>query len=93
VALFIDKLDPPFPVLIDEWASLKDRYRIHDVPLAVILDREQVVQAAVITTSAEKIEVMIEQALGAELFERDPVRDEAGGIPSSASAGIRRRQP
>lgn len=64
VALFIDKLEPAFPVLIDEWASLKESYFIRDVPLALILDRDHTVQAAAITTSAEKVWSMIEQALG-----------------------------
>jgi peroxiredoxin len=63
VALFIDKLAPAFPVLIDEWGSLKDHYLIRDVPLAVILDPDHVVQAAVITTSAEKVTTMIDKAL------------------------------
>jgi len=65
VSLFVDKLNPEFSVLIDEWASLKDSYAIRDVPLAVILDQDQVVRAAVITTSAETIQSLIDQALAA----------------------------
>lgn len=64
VGLFINQLQPGFRVLIDEWAELKDRYLIQDVPLAVILDRDHIVKAAVITTSADKVQAMIEEALG-----------------------------
>lgn len=66
VGLFINQLQPGFLVLIDEWAELKDRYLIQDVPLAVILDRDHVVRAAVITTSVDKVQAMIEEALGPE---------------------------
>jgi peroxiredoxin len=71
VALFIDKLKPGFPVVIDEWGSLKERYAIRDVPLAVILDGDQVVQTAVITTSAEKVQTLIDQTLAADAPEAD----------------------
>ena len=66
VGLFINQLQPGFRVLIDEWAELKDRYLIQDVPLALILDRDHIVRAAVITTSAEKVQAMIDEALGPE---------------------------
>ncbi|NCC29206.1 MAG: TlpA family protein disulfide reductase [Gammaproteobacteria bacterium] len=63
VSLFADQLRPGFPVLVDEWASLKDSYLIHDVPMALVLDREHIIQAAVITTSVDKVHALIEQAL------------------------------
>ncbi len=66
VALFADQLRPGFPVLVDEWASLKDSYLIHDVPMALVLDREHIIQAAVITTSVDKVHALIEQALALE---------------------------
>lgn len=68
VKLFIDQLQPEFRVLIDEWAALKDQYFVQDVPLAVILNRDHVVQAAVITTSADKVQAMIEEALKPEVI-------------------------
>lgn len=63
VRLFADKLKPGFPVLVDEWASLKDAYHIRDVPRVVIMNRDLQVQATRITTSVETMKKMVQAAM------------------------------
>lgn len=62
VRMFIDKLRPAYPVLVDEWAELQESYEIKDVPRIVILDGDLTVLATRITTCAETMETMIRKA-------------------------------
>ncbi len=63
VSLFINALKPDFPVLIDEWAELKESYQLKDVPRIVLLNKDGIIEYAEITTSADKIKKVITQAI------------------------------
>lgn len=66
VALFTNKLNPAFVVLVDEWGDLKEPYQIKDVPRIVILNQDQKVKAMATTTSAEMVNDMIKTAIEAD---------------------------
>jgi len=63
VGLFVSQLKPGFPVLVDEWATLKGPYLIKDVPRLVVMDQDLVVMDTRITTSAATMKEMIQGAL------------------------------
>ncbi len=60
VSIFINQLQPGFPVLVDEWASLKEPYLVKDVPRIVLLDQKGIVRHTSITTSIEEIRILLE---------------------------------
>ena len=64
VKMFIDQLNPPFPVLVDEWGDLKDPYQVKDVPRVVLVNRQGIIQYMDITTSPEKIRLLIKNIIG-----------------------------
>lgn len=59
VSLFIDQLQPGFPILLDEWAELRETYLIKDVPRVVLLDKHGIVRYTEITTSLDKITAIL----------------------------------
>ncbi len=59
VSLFIDQLQPGFPILLDEWAELREPYLLKDVPRVVLVDRQGIVCHTAITTSLEKIKTLL----------------------------------
>ncbi len=63
VKMFIDKLHPPFPVLVDEWGDLKDSYKVKDVPRVVLVNQQGIIQYMDITTSPEKIRQLIKSII------------------------------
>lgn len=63
VRLFVSKLKPDFPVLVDEWAELKDSYLIRDVPRVVIMNKDLIVEATKITTSVTTMQQMVAKAI------------------------------
>lgn len=67
VAMFVNKLKPDFIALTDEWGDLKTPYQIKDVPKIVILEKDHTVNSMAITTSAKKVESMIEKAMQKQL--------------------------
>ena len=63
VSMFIDKLKPGFPILIDEWGELKKPYNVLDVPRSVLLDSKGIVKYSEITTSHKEVIAQVKKAL------------------------------
>lgn len=59
ISLFVNKLDSDIITLVDEWGELKNPYKIKDVPLLVVLNKDLEVISSTTTTSSKMVSNII----------------------------------